>query len=122
MVKIYKLILLTGSWILFAATLPAQTNVEPNTRTAAMRYKQDFEIKGIAHPDNALLSKIDIKRFDYLRQADVRVEAKDAENNIIIILYSENEIAKMKQEHLRKASGIKTVSDVKNVSTHKIER
>ena len=118
MAKFYKL-----SFVLACFTLLVTNVLAQNARSASTRYKRDFEIKGVVNPDNALLQKIDLSRFDYLRQADKRVEAKDAVNNIIIILYSENEIRKMKQEHTRNYTGeMKTVTDVKNVPTPKSDR
>jgi len=123
MAKNYKLTLTLACFILFLCQLHSQTTATVNKRTAVTRYKQDYEIKGISHPDNALLSKINISKYDYLRQANERVEAKDADNNIIIILYSEKEIARMKQEHVRQApSLVKTVTDVQYVPTTKIEK
>jgi hypothetical protein len=120
--KIYNLILSLACFIFSATELFAQTNVTPSTRTAVTRYKQDFEVRGIARPDSTLLSKINISKYDYLRQPDVRVEAKDSDNNLILILYSEKEIARMKEASLRHTSGIKTVTDVKYISSPKIEK
>jgi hypothetical protein len=99
----------------------AQTNSSPAVRNASTRYKQDYEIKGISNPGADLLSKINIASFDYLRQKDKRVEAKDNVNHIVLILYSENEVAAEKQQHLQESSNVKTVTDVKYISTPKIE-
>ena len=119
MAKLYKLLLALTSFTFFSFNLPAQSIATQNLRDAGIRYKRDFEIKGIAHPDDALLKKINISRYDYLRQPDKRVEAKDSDNNLVLVLYSENEIAKAKKESLRNATNIKTVSDVHYVTTPK---
>jgi hypothetical protein len=117
MAKLYKLALALACILFLVRNVTAQ-----NAPSAATRYKREFEIKGNAHPDDALLQKIDISRFDYLRQKDKRVEAKDGANGLIIILYSENEIARMKQESLRNMTNIKTVTDVRVVPTSKTGR
>ena len=122
MAKLYKLLLALASFAFISFSLTAQSSASQNLRDASIRFKRDFEIKGIAQPDNALLKKIDIGRYDYLRQPDKRVEAKDSDNNLILVLYSENEIAAMKQEHLRRAPDAKTVTDVKYIPTPKTER
>jgi hypothetical protein len=117
MAKLYKLNFALACLLFIASNVLAQ-----NFPSSATRYKREFEIKGIAHPGNDLLQKIDIGKFDFLREKDKRVEVKDGDNQLILILYSENEIAHMKQESLRNATNIKTVSDVQYVTTPKTGR
>jgi hypothetical protein len=117
-----KYILIFSCCFLFAFSVYSQTNVAPKVLTTADRYKEEFEIKGIPNADPELLSKIDIAKYNYLRQPDVRVEVKDPDNQLILILYSEREVAKKKDERRRQATNLKTVTDVQYIVTPKIEQ
>jgi hypothetical protein len=118
MVKIYCLVCILCSLCIVQITT-AQTTSTPHIRSTAERFKQDFEIKDIANPSEELLSKINISDFDYLRQPDVRVEAKDGTNKIILVLYSVKEIREAREARARQGN-VKTVTDVKYIFTPKI--
>lgn len=112
-------------FLLFATTsIRCVTAQEQEQRVASKQllsvksYKVDYEIKGVTKPGNDLLSRIDISKFEYLRQAEKRTEVKDHENQLILILYSETEAA-MNREDAIKNSRMKTVTDVKEVNTSK---
>jgi hypothetical protein len=117
MAKLYKLLLVLTCLAFIVSNLFAQ-----NFPSAKIRYKREFEIKGIARPGDDLLQKINIGKYDFLREKDKRVEVKDGDNHLILVLYSENEIARMKQESIRNNPNIKTVADVQNVQTPKFRR
>jgi hypothetical protein len=85
---------------------------------AVKQYKIDFEIKGVNNPDVELLSRINIEKYEYLRQKNKRTEVKDGDNRVILILYSVEEAAEKRERNLREKR-FKTVTEVKEVNTPK---
>lgn len=76
--------------------MPATTTV-----TNIDRYKVDYEIKNISNPSNELLMSLNLSQYEELRLDVNDLEISDEENNVVIILYSNQKAGTNKKNTLR---------------------
>lgn len=99
MIKYYTLLVICCAFSYSIAQVQSTNRINgPTTNTSMIdRYQIDYELKDYAFSgDSSFLEQINIENFEHLRRETGQVEAYDADNDIVIILYSKAHARKVK--------------------------